>query len=87
MGLNLEIFIPRNSDNVHLKLTVDYDGSFAYELLDVMRTNSFKASRAYMRIESLKHIEPPERKVFQKDLDAVKTNRIGFCSRETTLRS
>jgi hypothetical protein len=76
MAMNFKIFVHRNCENVHLKLTGDFDGSSAYELLDVMRRNSFRASRVFIHTESLKQIEPFGREVFRNNLNAVKTTSL-----------
>jgi hypothetical protein len=80
MAKNFKVFVHRNSENVHLKLTGDFDGTSAYELLDVMKRNSFRASRVFIHTESLKQIEPFGREVFRNNLNAVKTTslRVSF---------
>jgi len=70
MASNFRVFVHRNSENVHLQLTGDFDGTSAYELLDVMRKSSFRASRVFIHTESLKHIEPLGRFLFQDKLRA-----------------
>ena len=76
MAKNFKVFVHRNSENVHLKLTGDFDGTSAHELLDVMRRNSFRTSRVFIHTESLEQIDPFGREVFRNNLNAVKTTSL-----------
>jgi hypothetical protein len=71
MATNFRVFVHRNSENVHLRLTGDFDGTSAYELLDVMERNSFRASRIFIHTESLKKIEPFGKDLFRDRLNAL----------------
>ena len=37
MAKNHKIFVHRNSENIHMKLSGDFDGSLAYELLNLLK--------------------------------------------------
>ena len=76
MATNFKVFVHRNSENVHLLLTGDFDGTSAYELLEVMRRNSFRASRVFIHTASLRHIEPFGRAVFCNNLNAFKARSL-----------
>ena len=72
MAANFKIRIHRNSDNLHLKLMGDFDGSSAHELLNVLETNSPKASRVFIHTSCVKSIVPFGRNVFQNNLGQLK---------------
>jgi hypothetical protein len=73
MAANFRIFVHRNSENLHLKLIGDFDGISAYELLDVIRRNSFGASKVFIHTGSLEHVEPMGKNVFKDNLGPAKT--------------
>ena len=39
MAKNHKIFVHRNSENIHMKLSGDFDGSLASELLNLLKKN------------------------------------------------
>ena len=75
MAMNFKIVVHRNCENVHLKLTGDFDGSSAYELLDVMRRNSsaFKDFHTYRVFEANRALWG---ETFRNNLNAVKTTSL-----------
>jgi hypothetical protein len=73
MAANFRIFVHRNSENLHLKLIGDFDGLSAYELLDVIRRNSFGASKVFIHTGSLEHAEQMGKNVFRNNLGPAKT--------------
>ncbi len=48
MSANFRISMHRNSENLHLKLMGDFDGSSACELLNVLRKNSRDPLRVFI---------------------------------------
>ena len=69
MASNFRISTHRNSDNLHLKLIGDFDGSSALQLLNALKENSNGASKVIIHTSSLKNIHPFGLNVFQKDLE------------------
>ena len=76
MASNFRVYVHRNSENVHLLLTGDFDGKSAYELLEVMKRSSFRASRVFIHTESLEHVEPFGRLLFQDRLKAIEPGSL-----------
>jgi len=55
---NFRIFYHRNSDNLHLKLAGDFDGSSATELVNVIKEKRCGASKVIIHTSSLRNIHP-----------------------------
>ena len=72
MASNFKAFIHRNSDNMHLKLMGDFDGSSAYQLLKLLTQNGLAASKIFIHTSALKAIVPFGRDVFHSNLDQLK---------------
>ena len=68
MASNFKISIHRNSENLHLKLVGDFDGSSALELINVLKKNWNGAYRVFIHTENLKDIYPFGRHTFQQNL-------------------
>jgi hypothetical protein len=77
MASNFKISIHRNSENLHLKLIGDFDGSSAFELINVLKRHWNGVYRVIIHTESLKAIYPFGRHMFQQNLP----NLIGHHSR------
>ena len=80
MATNFNILIHRNSDCLHLKLTGDFDGSSAWELINAMKTNNNRVQKIFVHTNCLKNIYPFGRDTFQKNLCDLRgyPNRIIF---------
>ncbi len=76
MAANFNIFVHKNSENLHLKLMGDFDGSSACELLNVLKNNCIGASKVFIHTSCLKHINPFDRKIFHKNLEALNSQSI-----------
>ena len=72
MASNFKILIHRNSDNLHLKLMGDFDGSSAHQLLNLLSKNSPNASRIFIHTSCVKSIVPFGRSVFRNNLHLLK---------------
>ena len=68
MALNFKIAVHRNSDNLHLKLMGDFDGTSAHQLLNTLETNSRGASNIFIHTSCLKHIDPFGRTTFHNNI-------------------
>jgi hypothetical protein len=77
MAKNFKIFFHRNSENVHLKLFGDFDGSSAYELLDALN-NCNRASKVFIHTSCLKRIHPFGREVFHNNLNFLNNRSAAY---------
>ena len=68
MADDFKISIHRNSDNLHLKLTGDFDGASARELLNLLKQNSNGAQRIIIHTSSLENIYTFDRQAFHENL-------------------
>ena len=72
MASNFRISTHRNSESLHLKLIGDFDGSSAFELINVLKKNLNGAHRVFIHTDSLKDINPLGCDTFQHDLSDLK---------------
>ncbi len=72
MDKNFEIFVYSNSDNLHLKLKGNFDGSSASELINVLEEKSTNVSKVYVHTSNLEEILPSGIDVFHKDINHTK---------------
>lgn len=68
MASNFRISVHRNSDNLHLKLMGDFDGSSAWEVLNMVKKRSKGVCRVIIHTNALRHINPYGRDTFQENL-------------------
>ena len=78
MATNFKIDVHRNDGNLHLKLKGDFDGTSAYELLDVVRKRAANTSRVFIHTSSLRNIHPFGLHVFRSNLDILKGQSLEF---------
>ena len=76
MAANFKILIHRNSDSLHLKLTGDFDGNAAHELISFLKNEEAPASKAFIHTDGLGEVHPFGEGIFQKNLSPLK-NRWG----------
>jgi hypothetical protein len=76
MAANFRIFVHRNSDNLHLKLMGDFDGSSAWEVLNMLKKTAGGVCRVIIHTGCLKHIDPFGRDTFQENLRHLKTATV-----------
>ena len=72
MAANFRIGLHQNSENLHLRLDGDFDGSSAYELLNILEEHCRFASRAFIHTNGLRHIHPFGSSVFRRNLGGLK---------------
>jgi hypothetical protein len=77
MALNFEISMHRNSDNLHLELSGDFDGSSACQLLNVLSQYSNGSQKIIIHTSCLGDICLFGRETFRCRLPGLK----GGCSR------
>jgi hypothetical protein len=67
MASNFRIIYRGNSDHHHLKLVGDFDGSSAYELINVLKAHDREASNFLIHTGDLSSIHPFGIDVFRKN--------------------
>jgi hypothetical protein len=76
MAHNFKISTHQSIDNLHINLLGDFDGSSAYELLNLLKGNLNSAK--YIRIDTnnLKKICPFGREVFNRNFSKLRDHRV-----------
>ena len=67
MSSNFRIFLHQNSDNLHLKLSGDFDGSSAHQLIRMLKNHNGNARHIYIHTSSLTFVYPFGLDVFKKN--------------------
>ena len=75
MATNFRIIVHQNSDNLHLRLDGDFDGTSAYELLNALEKRCRFASRAFIHTNGLRQVDPFGLSVFHANLKSLKRGR------------
>jgi len=68
MASNFKISSHQNGDNLHLMLIGDFDGSSAWELINVLKKNTNNVFKIIIHTNSLKSIYPFGRDTFRRNL-------------------
>ena len=76
MAQNFKISIHRRFDNLYIRLTGDFDGSSAWELINAIRENLNNSKFIKIDTSKLKKVYPFGREVFKSNLLNVKDTRI-----------
>ena len=75
MALNFKIVIQRNNGSLRLKLTGDFDGSSAFELINILKEHNGKVGKIVINTDGLSSIHPFGQGVFQKNCSISKLSR------------
>ena len=67
MASNFKIYCHQNSDNLHLKLMGDFDGTSAHELIHVLEKYNGNTGRIFIHTCALSSVDPFGLNVFQKN--------------------
>lgn len=67
MASNFKIFSYKTSDGLHLKLTGDFDGSSAHELINTLKTHHANVGKIIVHTSKLTSIHPFGLDVFKKN--------------------
>ena len=79
MASNFRIFSHRNSDNLHLKLKGDFDGSSAHQLINTPKEQNGNVSKIFIHTCNLSSMDPFILEVFQKNFSVNKlSDRLTF---------
>lgn len=68
MASNFKIYAIKTRDSLHLKLTGDFDGSSAHELINSLTEHAKNFYEVFIDTNDLKSIHPFGIEVFQKNL-------------------
>ena len=68
MASNFKIYTFKTKESLHLKLTGDFDGSSAHELINIIRDHAKGFYEIFIDTNDLKTIHPFGKAVFQKKL-------------------
>ena len=71
MAKNHKIFVHRNSENIHMKLVGDFDGSLAYELLNLLKENCTAVPKIFIHTNCLRTVNSFGRQVFHKNFNHI----------------
>ncbi len=75
MASNFRIFTHRNNSSLQLKLVGDFDGSSAFELINVLKEHDGKVGKVVINTCGLSSIHPFGLGVFQKNCSINKLSR------------
>jgi len=78
MASNFKIYILKTRESLHLRLTGDFDGSSAYELINTLTEHSKGFFEIFIYTSELKNIHPYGREVLQKRLNGLKKHFNGI---------
>ena len=79
MASNFRILFHRNSDNLHLKLMGDFDGSSAHQLINILKEQNGNVSKFFIHTCNLSSMDPFGLDVFQKSSSVNKlSDRLTF---------
>ena len=68
MSTNFKVLVNRNSDNLHVNLSGDFDGSSAYQLVNTLETYGRGVFTIFIHTAGLRHIYPFGQDVLRSDL-------------------
>ena len=71
MANNFHMFKHKTNESLHIKLTGDFDGSSAAELINALVDNQRRYYQIFINTTDLKHIEPFGLDVLQKRLSEI----------------
>jgi hypothetical protein len=76
MAHNFRINTYQTTDNLHINLLGDFDGSSAFELLNLLKDNLNGVKRILIDTNNLKKIYPFGREVFNRNFSKLREHRI-----------
>jgi len=76
MATNFRISVHRNSENLHLTLMGDLDGTSAHEPLNVLKRYVNRTSRVFIHTSCLRSIHPFGLRMFHNDLKVLKGKSV-----------
>ncbi len=74
MATNFRIIMHQSSESLHLKLLGDFDGTSAFELLDVLKQRAQAVQKVIIHTNSLGEVQPFGLGVFWKRLSELRND-------------
>jgi hypothetical protein len=89
MALSFRIVMHQNRENLHLRLIGDFDGSSAFELLEVLKERAHAVQKVFIHTNSLGKVHPFGQGVFEKRAPELKDDlqKIHFTGHKAELVS
>jgi len=89
MAASFRIVMRENSDKLHLRLTGDFDGSSAFELLEVLKNKAHGVRKVFIHTSGLAEVHPFGLGVFEKRASELKEDlrKIHFTGNKAELVS
>ena len=80
LAANFKISIYRNNGDLHLKLSGDFDGTSAHELLNVLKNHYHESSQILIHTKNLTHLHSFGLQIFNKNIGifAKRNDRLVF---------
>ena len=78
MACNFRIILHQDRESIHLKLTGDFDGSSACELLNTIKTCSGNINKLFIHTEGIKDVHPFGQAVFYNNFHDVNKKNVSF---------
>ena len=78
MAHNFKIFMHQTADNLNIDLLGDFDGSSAFELINLLKDNLNGAKRIFIDTKNLKKIYPFGQEVFNWNFSKLRDHRINI---------
>jgi len=78
MSQRFKISVHKNSDNLHLKLTGEFDGSSALQLVNYLKRIGHGVSTVFIHTNCLKDIHPFGQHIFQRQLSNLKRKAVSY---------
>jgi anti-anti-sigma regulatory factor len=79
MAASFRIVMHQNSGNLHLRLMGDFDGSSAFELLELLKQKAQTVQKVFIHTNSLDEVHPFGRGVFEKNASELKRDLHKIC--------
>ena len=72
MALNFKLFLNETKGSIHVKMSGDFDGTSAHELITAIQNQATKSNQVYIHTGELSNIYSFGREVFQNNLRLIK---------------
>lgn len=70
MASNFHVFFYETRDTLHLRLSGDFDGTSAFQLLETLKKQKAGFDQIFIDVNNLKTIYPFALEVFQKEINS-----------------
>lgn len=71
MASNFQMSMHRNREGLHILLKGNFDGSSAFELINLLKEKCAKAQKVYIHTQSLQDVHPFGAHIFKKNLHEI----------------